>query len=144
MYAKLVTHRVSREERLVVSDPGNKKGVAGVKMPGPGQLVCSEGCADQELLFSQIPLLLPKAAPLSPSLQGCRSSEGSRPPSQAHLSQFGPQHCWEFSGPPPRGGTSSEAQAAQRKDWGAQGRRQQAAGPSAALPALRPLVNLEG
>lgn len=42
----LHSHGVSQEESLVVSDPENKEGVAVVKMPGPGQLVCSEGCTE--------------------------------------------------------------------------------------------------
>lgn len=43
-YANLLhAHGVSQEASLVVSDPGNKKEVAGVKMPDPGQRVCSGG-----------------------------------------------------------------------------------------------------
>lgn len=59
-YANLLhAHGVSQEASLVVSDPGNKKEVAGVKMPDPGQQVCSggggRGVRNKEVLFSPDP-----------------------------------------------------------------------------------------
>lgn len=73
----------------MVSDPGNKGG-AGVKMPGPGQLVWNKGLQNQDVLSNQDPLLLPTAPPLllSPWL-----SQKSCPPDQAHLPRLGPVHC---------------------------------------------------
>lgn len=55
----------------MVSDPGNKKGVAGVKMPGPGQLVCSEGCSEpktNESVIQPDPLAPPDSPAPSSSL----------------------------------------------------------------------------
>lgn len=75
-YANLLhAHGVSQEASLVVSDPGNKKEVAGVKMPDPGQQVCSGGggggYGTRKCYSAQIPLLLPSPTPLclSPGLQ---------------------------------------------------------------------------
>lgn len=64
-----------------VSDPGNKKEVAVVKMPDPGQLVCMWGFRNKEVLFSPDAPLLPRP----PSLPGCSSAgcPPARPPSSA-------------------------------------------------------------
>lgn len=93
-YANLLhAHGVSQEASLVVSDPGNKKEVAGVKMPDPGQWVCSGGGGregtEQGSVIQPRPPCSSLAPRLSSSLLGCRSSEQSCPPSLAHLSQLG-------------------------------------------------------
>lgn len=71
-YANLLHARgVSQEASLVVSDPG-KKEVAVVKMPDPGQLVCSMGGSEPgSVIQPRSPCSSPSPTPLflSPGLQ---------------------------------------------------------------------------